>query len=72
MLEYISKQDDMHIIGIDRGERNLVYVSVIDMKGRIVEQKSYNVVNSYSYQKNLLSVKGRGTRRERAGRRSAG
>ena len=54
VLDYISKQDDMHIIGIDRGERNLVYVSVIDMKGRIVEQKSYNVVNSYSYQKKLV------------------
>ena len=44
----------MHIIGIDRGERNLVYVSVIDLKGRIVEQKSYNIVNNYDYQKKLV------------------
>lgn len=54
VLDYISKQDDMHIIGIDRGERNLVYVSVIDLKGRIVEQKSYNIVNNYDYQKKLV------------------
>lgn len=54
VLDYIAKQDNMHIIGIDRGERNLVYVSVIDMKGRIVEQKSYNIVNSYNYQKKLV------------------
>lgn len=54
VLDYISKQDDMHIIGIDRGERNLVYVSVIDMKGKIVEQKSYNIVNNYNFQKKLV------------------
>jgi len=33
-----------HIIGIHRGERNLLYVSVTDMHGNIVEQKSLNVI----------------------------
>ena len=38
-----------HIIGIDRGERNLLYISVIDMNGRIVEQFSLNdIVNEYN------------------------
>ena len=53
MLQYISKQDDMHIIGIDRGERNLIYVSVIDTHGNIVEQKSFNIVGGYDYQDKL-------------------
>lgn len=30
--------DDNYVIGIDRGERNLLYVSVINSKGKIMEQ----------------------------------
>ena len=38
-----------HIIGIDRGERHLLYISVIDMNGKIVEQFSLNdIVNKYN------------------------
>lgn len=33
-----------HIIGIDRGERNLLYVSVIDLRGNIIEQCSLNII----------------------------
>ena len=33
-----------HIIGIDRGERNLLYLSLIDLKGNIVMQKSLNIL----------------------------
>ena len=44
---------DIHIIGIDRGERNLLYVSVIDMNGKIVEQMSLNELLSYDKNKNL-------------------
>ena len=33
-----------HIIGIHRGENNLLYVCVLDMKGNIVEQGSLNVI----------------------------
>ncbi|MGI6204704.1 MAG: type V CRISPR-associated protein Cas12a/Cpf1 [Anaerovoracaceae bacterium] len=33
-----------HIIGVDRGERNLLYVVVIDDKGKIVEQRSLNEI----------------------------
>ena len=29
VIQYIAKQENMHVIGIDRGERNLIYVSVI-------------------------------------------
>lgn len=33
-----------HIIGIDRGERNLLYLSLIDLKGNIIIQKSLNIL----------------------------
>lgn len=46
--EYIQQNDDLHIIGIDRGERHLLYLTVIDMKGQIKEQYSLNeIVNVY-------------------------
>lgn len=45
--EYIRKTDDMHVIGIDRGERNLLYYSVIDMKGNIIEQDTLNVIRNH-------------------------
>ncbi|MCR4784900.1 MAG: type V CRISPR-associated protein Cas12a/Cpf1 [bacterium] len=34
-----------HVIGIARGERHLLYVVVIDSKGRIVEQRSLNDIS---------------------------
>ncbi len=34
-----------YIIGIDRGERNLLYISVVDESGKIVEQSSLNIIN---------------------------
>ncbi|WP_180081231.1 MULTISPECIES: type V CRISPR-associated protein Cas12a/Cpf1 [unclassified Acinetobacter] len=37
---------DLHIIGIDRGEKHLLYVSVIDLKGNIVYQESLNSIKS--------------------------
>ncbi|MEE0553400.1 MAG: type V CRISPR-associated protein Cas12a/Cpf1, partial [Clostridia bacterium] len=37
MREAIKNCENMHIIGIDRGERHLLYVTVIDMQGNIKE-----------------------------------
>lgn len=46
--EYIHDHKDLHFIGIDRGERHLLYVSVIDAKGRIKEQFSLNeIINEH-------------------------
>lgn len=37
-----------HIIGIDRGERYLLYLSLIDLKGNIVKQMTLNdIINEY-------------------------
>lgn len=38
--------DNIHYIGIDRGERHLIYLSMIDSKGQIIEQKSYNIIEN--------------------------
>lgn len=47
--EYIRTCDDLHIIGIDRGERHLLYLTVINLKGEIKEQYSLNeIVNEYN------------------------
>lgn len=43
--KYLRSQnpaEPIHVIGIDRGERNLLYMTMLDEEGKIVEQKSYN------------------------------
>lgn len=57
----IKYKDDNYVIGIDRGERNLIYISVINSNGEIVEQMSLNEIISdnghrVDYQK-LLDAK---------------
>lgn len=49
-FEYIrSNPDNIKVIGIDRGERHLLYLSLIDAKGKIVEQFTLNqIINSYN------------------------
>lgn len=53
VLEKIADNEDVNIIGIDRGERNLIYVSCINQRGEILEQRSFNVVGSTDYHKKL-------------------
>lgn len=42
--EFIKAGEIEHIIGIDRGERNLLYLTLIDMQGHIVKQMSLNEI----------------------------
>ncbi len=44
--QYLQNNPETHIIGIDRGERHLLYVSIIDNKGRIKGQFSFNEIIS--------------------------
>lgn len=45
----LKECDDNYVIGIDRGERHLIYITVIDSKGKIVEQYSLNkIINEYN------------------------
>lgn len=46
--EYLCSQPDAHVIGIDRGERHLLYLVVIDRHGNVKEQFTLNeIVNEY-------------------------
>lgn len=47
--EYLANSDQQNIIGINRGERNLIYVTVIDSKGKILESRSLNVIDGVDY-----------------------
>lgn len=44
MRKAIKTADSNYVIGIDRGERNLLYICVINDRGEIVEQKSLNEI----------------------------
>ncbi len=47
--EAINNCNDNYVIGIDRGERNLIYVSVVSEKNGLIEQMSLNdIVNEYN------------------------
>lgn len=54
--EYLQTADNAHVIGIDRGERHLLYLVVTDRYGTIKEQFSLNeIINTYkenTYQTN--------------------
>ncbi len=40
VCDYIRNNPDVHIIGIDRGERNLLYISVIDRNGNVIQDEN--------------------------------
>lgn len=46
VLVYLKNNPDVKIIGIDRGERHLIYVSLIDQKGNILYQESLNSITN--------------------------
>lgn len=45
VLEVLAKNPDVKIIGLDRGERHLIYLSLINQKGEIELQKTLNLVS---------------------------
>lgn len=51
--EFLRDDPDVKVIGIDRGERNLIYIALTDRQGRLLEQRSFNVVGGVDYQKKL-------------------
>lgn len=44
VLEYLKNNPDVKIIGLDRGERHLVYLTLIDQQGTILKQVSLNTI----------------------------
>lgn len=63
---FVAKNSEsIKIIGIDRGERHLLYVSLIDAKGRMVEQYSLNqIINSYNGKEHIIDYHDKLTKRE--------
>ena len=53
VLAYLKNNPDVKIIGIDRGERNLIYFTLIDQAGHILIQKSFNLANGVDYHEKL-------------------
>lgn len=53
VMDYIQDNTDVNIIGIDRGERHLIYLTLINQRGEILKQKTFNVVGNYNYQEKL-------------------
>lgn len=49
----VKNRDDIKIIGIDRGEKHLLYYSVIDSNGTMVDQGSLNIINEVDYNSKL-------------------
>jgi CRISPR-associated protein Cpf1 len=44
VLEYLKNNPDVKIIGLDRGERHLIYLTLIDQNGTILKQESLNTI----------------------------
>ena len=51
---FLKNNPDVNIIGLDRGERHLIYLSLINQKGEIIKQFTFNDVER---QKNGQTVK---------------
>lgn len=61
---YIKYNDDIYAIGIDRGERNLLYACVVDSNGDLVEQVGLNVIDGMDYH-DLLETREKERKEER-------
>lgn len=53
VIDKIANDKDLKIIGLDRGERNLVHMAIIDRSGKIIEQRSLNIIDGYDYHQAL-------------------
>ena len=66
VLNYLRENPDVKIIGLDRGERHLIYLSLINQRGEIELQKTLNLVEqvrndkivSVNYHEKLLQKEG--------------
>lgn len=45
--DFLRHNSDVNVIGIDRGEKHLLYLSVIDQNGKIKHQESLNAIDGY-------------------------
>ncbi|HRP68199.1 MAG TPA: type V CRISPR-associated protein Cas12a/Cpf1 [Turneriella sp.] len=58
VLKYLKANPDVSIIGIDRGERHLLYLTLVDQKRNIIKQMTLNeIINTYVKDGNTIKVK---------------
>ena len=50
----IKYNDDIYAVGIDRGERNLLYACVVNSKGKLIEQVPLNIISNVDYHSLLV------------------
>ncbi len=43
VLAFLHRNEDVHIIGLDRGERNLIYLTMINKEGKIVDGMQFSL-----------------------------
>ena len=53
VMDYLKDNPNVNIIGIDRGERHLIYLTLINQKGEILKQKTFNMVGNFNYHAKL-------------------
>lgn len=44
-----TEKDDIQFLGIDRGEKHLIYYSIVDAKGKIIKQDHFDIINKKNY-----------------------
>ncbi len=54
-LAKYARQNKVNIIGLDRGEKHLVYYSIINQNGEILDQGSLNEINGQNYRDKLVN-----------------
>lgn len=55
--ELIRENPYMYVLGINRGERSLISISVTAPDGTIVEQRNFNVFDNFDYRRKLAERK---------------
>lgn len=52
----VAANNNVNVIGLDRGERHLIYLTLINQKGEILLQKSFNTITGASYDGHIREV----------------
>ena len=53
VIQTLQQYPDVNILGLDRGERNLISYTLINQEGKILKQGSFNEINKMNYQEKL-------------------
>jgi CRISPR-associated protein Cpf1 len=54
--QFLKNNQDVNIIGLDRGERHLIYLTLINQKGQILKQESLNVISNEKQEVNYKEI----------------